>query len=102
MPGLISIAFYVPAANWSTALAHLDSSALRTATAAQERRRCVRTLTNRTSTPEIFPRLDAIQNVFALALKRDPEIKNFNPLAFWDLHYLREIDDSGYINRLYS
>jgi hypothetical protein len=65
-----------------------------------ERRRGVRTLANRTSTPEIFPRLDAIQNVFALALKRDPEIKHFNPLALWDLHYLREIDDSGYIDRL--
>jgi hypothetical protein len=49
-----------------------------------------------------YPTLDAIRNVFALALKRDPEIKNFNPLALWDLHYLREIDDSGYINRLYA
>ena len=49
-----------------------------------------------------YPTLEAIQNVFALALKRDPEIKNFNPLALWDLHYLREIDDSGYINRLYA
>jgi|SRR5882724_9035353 len=49
-----------------------------------------------------YPTLEAIQNVFALALKRDPEIKNFNPLALWDLHYLREIDDSGYINRLYG
>src|SRR5678815_2485315 len=48
-----------------------------------------------------YPTLDAIQNVFALALKRDPEIRSFNPLALWDLHYLREIDDSGYINRLY-
>jgi hypothetical protein len=28
-----------------------------------------------------YPTLDAIQNVFALALKRDPEIKNFNPLG---------------------
>jgi hypothetical protein len=49
-----------------------------------------------------YPTLEAIQNVFALALKRDLEIKNFNPLALWDLHYLREIDDSGYINRLYG
>ena len=49
-----------------------------------------------------YPTLAAIQNVFALALKRDPEIKSFNPLALWDLHYLREIDDSGYINRLYG
>jgi hypothetical protein len=52
--------------------------------------------------PKPYPTLDAIRNVFELALKIDPEIKNFNPLALWDLHYLREIDDSGYINRLYG
>ena len=49
-----------------------------------------------------YPTLDAIRNVFALALKRDPEIKNFNRLALRDFHYLREIDDSGYIKRLYG
>jgi hypothetical protein len=52
--------------------------------------------------PKPYPSLEAIRNVFALALKRDPEIAEFNPLALWDLHYLREIDDSGYINRLYA
>lgn len=41
-------------------------------------------------------------NVFALAVKRDPEIADFNPLMLWDLHHLKEIDDSGYINRLYQ
>jgi hypothetical protein len=35
-----------------------------------------------------------------MALKRNPEIAEFNPLALCDLHYLREIDDSEYINRL--
>ncbi|MCZ6451083.1 MAG: ABC transporter substrate-binding protein [Deltaproteobacteria bacterium] len=49
-----------------------------------------------------YPTLNAIQNVFALALKMSPEIKNFNPLVMWDLHYLRELDDSGYIDRLYA
>jgi ABC-type nitrate/sulfonate/bicarbonate transport system substrate-binding protein len=52
--------------------------------------------------PKLYPSLEAVQNVFALALKRNPEIKSFNPLALWDLHYLREIDDSGYIDRLYA
>jgi ABC-type nitrate/sulfonate/bicarbonate transport system substrate-binding protein len=52
--------------------------------------------------PKLYPKLEAIRNVFALALKRNPEIKSFNPLALWDLHYLREIDDSGYIDRLYA
>lgn len=49
-----------------------------------------------------YPSIEAIQNVFALAVKRDPEIKDFNPLALWDLHYVKEIDDSGYIRRLYQ
>jgi hypothetical protein len=49
-----------------------------------------------------YPSIGAIQNVFALALKRDPQIKDFNPLALWDLHYVKEIDDSGYIRQLYA
>jgi ABC-type nitrate/sulfonate/bicarbonate transport system substrate-binding protein len=52
--------------------------------------------------PKPYPTLSAIQNVFALAVKRDPQIKDFNPLVLWDLHYLREIDDNGYIDRLYA
>lgn len=51
--------------------------------------------------PKPYPTMEAIQNVFALAVKIKPEVKDFNPLAMWDLHYLREIDDSGYIDRLY-
>ena len=49
-----------------------------------------------------YPSIEAIQNVFALGVKRDPEIKEFNPLALWDLHYVKEIDDSGYIRKLYQ
>jgi len=48
------------------------------------------------------PSLEAVQNVFALAVKRNPEIKAFNPLALWDLHYVKEIDDSGYVRKLYA
>lgn len=51
--------------------------------------------------PKPYPTLEAIRNVFALAVKVKPEIKDFNPLIMWDLHHLREIDDSGYIDRLY-
>lgn len=49
-----------------------------------------------------YPALDAISNVFALALRRNPEIAGFNPLALWDTHFVRELDDSGYIDRLYQ
>ncbi len=50
---------------------------------------------------KLYPTLEAIRNVFALAVKQSPEIRDFNPLTLWDLHYVREIDDSGYIDRLY-
>lgn len=49
-----------------------------------------------------YPSIEAIQNVFALAVKGNPQIKEFNPLSLWDLHYVKEIDDSGYIRRLYG
>ena len=49
-----------------------------------------------------YPSIEAIQNVFALAVKRDPQIKEYNPLALWDLHYVKEVDDSGYIRKLYA
>lgn len=48
-----------------------------------------------------YPSPPAIANVFQLALRRDPEIAGFNPLAMWNTHYVRELDDSGYIDQLY-
>jgi NitT/TauT family transport system substrate-binding protein len=49
-----------------------------------------------------YPALPAIANVFALALRRNPEIAGYNPLALWDTHFVRELDDSGYIDGLYK
>ena len=31
-----------------------------------------------------------------------PEVEGFNPLVMWDMHHLRAIDDSGYIDKLYQ
>jgi ABC-type nitrate/sulfonate/bicarbonate transport system substrate-binding protein len=52
--------------------------------------------------PKPYPTLEAINNVFALAVLRNPEIGAFNPLILWDTHYVRELDDSGFIDKLYS
>jgi ABC-type nitrate/sulfonate/bicarbonate transport system substrate-binding protein len=49
-----------------------------------------------------YPSLDAVANVFQLAVRRNPEIASFNPLALWNTHYVRELDDSGYIDSLYK
>lgn len=48
-----------------------------------------------------YPTIDAIRNVFELAIKREPRVASFNPLVMWDLHHLRTIDDSGYIDELW-
>ena len=49
-----------------------------------------------------YPSIEAIANVFQLAVRRNPEIVSFNPLALWNSHYVRELDDSGYIDALYE
>ena len=49
-----------------------------------------------------YPAVEAIANVFRLAMRRNPELASFNPLALWDSHYVRELDDSGYIDQLYQ
>jgi hypothetical protein len=36
--------------------------------------------------PKPYPSLEAVRNVFALALKRNPESAEFNPSALWDLY----------------
>jgi ABC-type nitrate/sulfonate/bicarbonate transport system substrate-binding protein len=56
---------------------------------------------NRSLERKPYPSIEAIVNVFQLAARRNPEIANFNPLALWNTHYVREVDDSGYIDELY-
>jgi ABC-type nitrate/sulfonate/bicarbonate transport system substrate-binding protein len=50
---------------------------------------------------KLYPTTEAINNVFALAVRLKPEITGLNPLVMWDTHYLRELDDSGFIDDLY-
>lgn len=52
--------------------------------------------------PTLYPTLDAISNVYRLGVRQDPDAAKVSPLALWDLHHLREIDDSGFIKDLYK
>ncbi len=55
--------------------------------------------------PKLYPGLDAINNVYQEALKQDEkngDAARIHPLALWNFHFLREIDDSGFINDLYK
>src|ERR1044071_1867238 len=49
-----------------------------------------------------YPQPAAIQNVYELDVAKDPKMASVGPLEPWDLHYLREIDDSGFIDALYA
>jgi ABC-type nitrate/sulfonate/bicarbonate transport system substrate-binding protein len=49
-----------------------------------------------------YPLPSAIQNVYDLDVGKDPKMSHIGPMEPWDLHYLRRIDDSGFIDRLYA
>ena len=49
-----------------------------------------------------YPDAQAVINAYDLGCIKSPEAKELSPLALWDLHYLRELDNSGFIDRLYS
>lgn len=52
--------------------------------------------------PKPYPDHQAVANAYELCCWNDPKARELSPLALWDLHYLRELDDSGFIDRLYA
>ena len=52
--------------------------------------------------PRLFPTMEAISNVYQEAIRKDKDSAKVNPMELWDLHILRRIDDSGFIDNLYS
>jgi len=47
-----------------------------------------------------YPTPQAIANTYEIATLEYPEAKGLNPLCLWDLHWVKELDDSGFIDRL--
>jgi len=52
--------------------------------------------------PKLYPTMAAISNVYEEAIRQDQDAKRVNPMALWDLHYLRHLDDIGFIDQLYD
>ncbi len=55
--------------------------------------------------PKLYPSLPAVYNVYQEALKQDEkngDAAKIHPLALWNVNFLREIDDSGFVNNLYK
>jgi hypothetical protein len=48
-----------------------------------------------------YPHPLAVWNVYELDVGHNPELNFINPFEIWDTHYLRMIDDSGFIDSLY-
>ncbi|TMA08395.1 MAG: ABC transporter substrate-binding protein [Deltaproteobacteria bacterium] len=49
-----------------------------------------------------YPDHRGVANAYELCCLKDSKAKEMSPLALWDLHYLRELDDSGFIDQLYA
>jgi NMT1/THI5 like len=49
-----------------------------------------------------YPHPVAVWNVYNLDVGHNPELNFISPFEIWDTHYLRMIDDSGFIDSLYS
>jgi len=49
-----------------------------------------------------YPAPDAVTNLYNLDVAHDPRANFIGPLEVWDTHYVRMIDDSGFIDALYQ
>jgi NMT1/THI5 like len=49
-----------------------------------------------------YPDIQAVANAYRLCCMKAPEAKELSPLSLWDLHFLRQLDNSGFIDRLYQ
>lgn len=52
--------------------------------------------------PKPYPDHEAVANAYKLCCMKDPEAEEQSPMALWDLHYLRALDQSGFIDALYK
>jgi ABC-type nitrate/sulfonate/bicarbonate transport system substrate-binding protein len=48
-----------------------------------------------------YASLPAISNVYEISIEQDKTAEKTDPMALWDFHFLRRIDDSGFIDNLY-
>jgi hypothetical protein len=49
-----------------------------------------------------YPDIQAVANAYRLCCLKDPKAKELSPLSMWDLHFLRQLDNSGFIDQLYA
>jgi len=47
-----------------------------------------------------YPTPQALANTYEIAVIEYPDAKGLNPLALWDLHWVKDLDDGGFIDGL--
>jgi ABC-type nitrate/sulfonate/bicarbonate transport system substrate-binding protein len=52
--------------------------------------------------PKPYPDHEGVANAYRLCCLKSPETEEISAMALWDLHYLRELDHSGFIDALYA
>lgn len=52
--------------------------------------------------PKLYPTIPAISNVYEEAIRQNKDAARVNPMELWSLYHLRQIDDSGFIKKLYG
>ena len=50
--------------------------------------------------PKPYPTPAAVANTYEIATLEYPGAKGLNPLSLWDLHWVKELDDEGFIDTL--
>jgi len=50
--------------------------------------------------PKPYPTPRAIANSYEIATIEYPDARGLNPLSLWDLHWVKELDDEGFIDGL--
>jgi ABC-type nitrate/sulfonate/bicarbonate transport system substrate-binding protein len=48
-----------------------------------------------------YATVPALSNVYEISIEQDNAAAKTDPLSLWDFHFLRRIDDSGFIDNLY-
>lgn len=52
--------------------------------------------------PRLYPTPEAIANVYEEGVRHDRDAAKINPLELWDLHFIRRLDDEGFVDALYG
>jgi hypothetical protein len=48
-----------------------------------------------------YPTLNALRNALEKATRYDGRVEGVNPMTLVDMHYVKELDESGFIDALY-